>query len=603
MKKVLKWIAIIIAILIVLILVLPFVINVNDFRPRIESELTNALGRKVTVGNLSLSLWSGSLAADNIAIADDPSFANQPFVKAESLNVGVNLIPLIFSKTLEVRNITLTRPQVSLLRTPAGKWNFSTIGSKAPENAGTPSASTQEPSTKPSVPPKSGAKKPSTEQPKAGNEQKPSQSASAPSPENKSSSEQGLEQNLSVGELNIRNGEISMADTNAPSKAHVYRNVDITVKNFSFSSQFPFTLSAGLPGGGNAKLDGNGGPINPNDASLTPLQAKISVNGFDLAKSGFFDPSSGFAGVANFAGSVESDGNQARSAGDATAEHLKLSPKGTPAQSTVAMKYNTSYELQKQVGQLSGDVSIIKATAKLSGTYDLHGQSAVLNMKLNADNMPVDDLETLLPALGVVLPSGSKLQGGTLTANLTINGPVNQLVIAGPVKLANSKLAGFDMGSKLSAISALSGAKTGPDTSIQNFSADVHYSPSGIQTNNVDLVLPALGTLKGNGTVSPQNALDYKMTAALNGSVVSGLTKMAGVGGNGATIPLSITGTASDPKFLPDVKGLLGSQLGSQLKKNLGSQVPGGQGAQGVVNAIGGLFGKKQQQQQQPPPK
>jgi AsmA protein len=594
MKKVIKWIAIIIAILVVLILVLPFLINVNDFRPRIESELTNALGRKVTVGNLSLSLWSGSLAADNIAIADDPAFGNAPFVKADALKVGVNVIPLIFSKTLQIRNITLTRPQVSLLRTPAGKWNFSTLGSSASQAASESGAAPQEPG-------KPGASASTSN--KSAAEPQSAQQKSAPSPGNESSSEQSLEQNLSVGELNIRNGQISMADTNAPAKAHVYSNVDISVKNFSFTSQFPFTLSANLPGGGNAKLDGTGGPINRTDTSLTPLQAKISVNQLDLAKSGFIDPSSGFAGTANFAGTVESDGNTARSMGDATAEHLKLSPKGTPAQSTIAMKYATTYELQKQVGQLTqGNVSVGKASAKLSGSYDLHGQLAVVNMKLNADNMPVDDLQTLLPALGVVLPSGSKLQGGTLTADLTVNGPVDKLVIVGPVKLANTKLAGFDMGSKLAAISALSGAKTGPDTSIQNFSSEVHYSPSGIQTNNVNLVLPALGTMQGNGTISPQNALEYKMTANFNGSVVSGLTKMAGVGGNGATIPFNITGTASDPKFMPDVKGMLGSQLGSQLKKNLGSQVPGGQDAQGVVNAIGGLFGKKQQQQQQQQP-
>ena len=130
MKRLLKWIAIVIAVLIVVVLVLPFLIDVNMFRPRIESELTNALGRKVTVGNLKLSLWSGSLAADNIAIADDPAFSNQPFVRAEALNVGVNLMPLVFSKTLEVRDITLTRPQVSLMRTPQGKWNFSTLGSQ-----------------------------------------------------------------------------------------------------------------------------------------------------------------------------------------------------------------------------------------------------------------------------------------------------------------------------------------------------------------------------------------------------------------------------------------------------------------------------------------
>jgi len=588
MKKALKWIGIIVAVLIVIVLVLPFLINVNVFRPRIESELTNALGRKVTVGNLSLSLWSGSLAADNIAIAEDPAFGNTPFVKADALNVGVNVIPLITSKTLEVREITLTRPQVTLLQTPAGKWNFSTLGNQACAPGAAPAASHTETPAKP-APSNSTQNKPAPE--------KQTLPASAPSPEQKSSSEQGLEQNLSVGKLNIRSGQISVADTNAPGKPRVYRNVDVSVKDFSFSSQFPFELTADLPGGGNVKLDGTGGPINRADTSLTPLQAKISVNQLDLAKSGFIDPSSGFSGLVNFTGTVQSDGNQARSAGSAATDKLKLSPKGTPAQRTINLKYATNYELQKQTGQLTqGDVSVGKASAKLSGTFDLHGQSPTLNMKLNADSMPVDDLQTLLPALGVTLPSGSSLQGGTLSADLTINGPVDRMVITGPVKLANTKLAGFDMGSKMSAISALTGAKTGPDTSIQNFSSNVHYSPSGIQTEDVNLVLPALGTITGSGSVSPQNALDYKMTANLNGSVVSGASKMAGLSGSAGTIPFFIQGTASDPKFMPDVKGMVGSQVTDQLQKRLGSQVPGGQNSQGVVNAIGDLFGKKKKQ-------
>src|SRR5258708_25066337 len=183
-------------------------------------------------------------------------------------------------------------------------------------------------------------------------------------------------------------------------------------------------------------------------------------------------------------------------------------------------------------------------------------------MKLNADNMPVEDLQTLLPGLGIELPKGSSLQGGTLSSDLTINGPVNQLVIAGPMKLANTKLAGFDLGSKLSAISALSGAKTGSDTSIQNFSSDVHYSPSGVQTQNINLVIPAIGTITGAGTMSPQNALDYKMSAALNGAMVGGLSKMAGLSANSATISFFIQRTASDPQFMPDVNARLSGQLG-----------------------------------------
>ncbi|HKW16339.1 MAG TPA: AsmA family protein [Terriglobales bacterium] len=585
MKRALKIIGIVIAILIVIIIVLPFVIDVNTFRPRIEAELTNALGRKVTVGNLSLSLITGSLGADNIAIADDPAFSNSPFIQAQKLGVGVELLPLIFSKTLHITDITLTQPQVSLLRDRSGKWNFSTLGSAAPakKTGEAPPASAGQPAA---APESNAGKQPPA--PKANANAAPNPSEAA-----KPSSPPSIEQNLSVGKLNIKDGQISVANTGSHLKPRVYSNVDVTVKDFSYTSQFPFTLTANLPGGGNAKLDGTAGPINANDASMTPLQAKIDVKGFDVGASGFIDPSSGIAGVANFTGTVTSNGTQAQSSGDATIDRLKVSPKGTPAQRSVAMKYQTNYDMPKETGDLHADVTVGKAVAKLAGTFDMHGDTIALNMKLNADNMPVDDLETLLPAFGVTLPAGSSLQGGTLSADLTANGSVEKLVITGPVKLADTKLHGFDMGSKMSAISALAGLKTGPDTSIQNFSANLKDSPAGIETQNINLVVPAIGTVTGNGNVSPQNALDFKMQAAMSGTTVSGLSQLAGLSGKGATIPFFVQGTASDPKFVPDVKGMLSSGIGKNLGKGLGSQIPGGQNAQGAVNAITGLFKKK----------
>jgi AsmA protein len=587
MKRALKIVGIVIAVLIVIVLVLPFVVNVNTYRPRIESELTNALGRNVTVGNLSLSLWSGSLAADNIAIADDPSFSSSPFIKAQGLNVGIEILPLVLSKTLHITDLTLTQPQVNLLRDRSGKWNFSTIGTASP----TKKTGATAPSSAGQAPPSSGAgaTKTSPATPSASPEQNAKETSNP-------KSESSIEQNLSVAKLSIKDGQVSIADT-GKAKPHVYKNVNLTVKDFSYTSQFPLTLTADLPGGGNINLDGNAGPINPSDASLTPLQAKLDVKGFDVGASGFIDPSAGISGVASFNGTVNSNGTQAQSSGNATVDRLKVSPKGSPAQRSVALKYQTTYELQKQNGHLQADVVVGKAVAKLGGTYDLHGDSPALNMKLNADNMPVDDLETLLPSLGVTLPSGSSLQGGTLSADLTVNGPVEKLVIAGPVKLADTKLHGFDMGSKMSAISMLSGVKTGPDTTIQTFSSNVHVAPSGIQTSNVNLVVPAIGTVTGDGTMSPSNALDYKMKAALNPNAVSQASSLAGFKGTSASIPFFIQGTASDPKFVPDVKGMLSSGLGKNLGKNLGSQVPGGQNTQGVVNAIGGLFGKKKKPQ------
>ncbi len=108
------------AVLLVILIALPFLINVNSFRPKIESEASAALGRQVTVGNLSLSLFSGHVEADNIAIADDPAFSKSPFVTAQSLKIGVEMMPLIFSRKVNVTEIVLEQPQINLLRPPTG---------------------------------------------------------------------------------------------------------------------------------------------------------------------------------------------------------------------------------------------------------------------------------------------------------------------------------------------------------------------------------------------------------------------------------------------------------------------------------------------------
>ena len=116
------------AVLLVILLALPFLINVNSFRPKIESELTNVLGRPVTLGELSLSLLTGKVGVENVSIADDPAFSKSPFVTAKSLEVGVELMPLIFSKTLNVTGIVLDEPKITLLKAANGTWNFSTLG-------------------------------------------------------------------------------------------------------------------------------------------------------------------------------------------------------------------------------------------------------------------------------------------------------------------------------------------------------------------------------------------------------------------------------------------------------------------------------------------
>ena len=407
MKTVVKVVGIVVALLIVAAIAVPFLVNVNSFRPQIESNLSSALGRPVKVGNLSLSILSGSVEANQLSIADDPKFSSSPFIQAKSLKVGVELMPLIFSKQLNVTHLTIEHPEIMLLRNREGLWNFSSLGNQASGNQATPPAKAAE--TRSSAP------------------------SSAPA-------------NVHVAKLDLTDGAISLGSISGKRKPVVYDKVDISMRDFSFTSAFPVTASARLPGGGSLKVDGNAGPINSTDTTLTPVQAKLSLKKLDLAQSALVDQELGIAGSADFDGTLTSDGHLAKANGTLKATSLKLVPKGSPAGVPVQVVFAVEHNLKSESGKvMQGDVSIGKALAKLTGTYDMQGDTTSIRTKLHGEAMPVDDLEAMLPALGVVLPTGSKLKGGTLSVELDSVGPLDKLVSTGWIKMSNAALANFNL--------------------------------------------------------------------------------------------------------------------------------------------------------------
>ena len=534
--KILRAIAITIGVIVVILIALPFFINVNTFKPKVESAATNALGRKTDVGNLSLSIITGSVSADNISIADDPAFSKSPFVTAKSVKIGVELLPLIFSKDLRVTGITIEEPSIALLSNAKGAWNYSTIGASAAKTSEKPGGS-------------------------------------APS-------------EFSVAEFKVSDGKLSIGKLNSPAKPLIIDKLNLDVKNFSTTTQFPFTLSAALPSGGDLRVDGKAGPIT---AGQTPAEVNVKVNNLDLATIGA-DPSLGLAGTGAFNGMLQSDGKIAKVNGTMTADKLKMALKGTPAPHPVVVKFATNYDVKGQAGNLSeGDISYGQAVVHLNGRYGMEGESTILNLKLDGQAMPVDEIESLLPALGVTLPSGSGLKGGTLSTTLTLVGPADKLVITGPIKIENTALTGFDAGSKLSALSAFTGkTASSKDTAIQNASTDVRMAPEGTKADNINLTVPSIGVLTGSGTVSPTGALDFHMVAKLTGAT-GGVTQVAGLGGGagGGGIPFMIQGTTSNPTFLPDVKGMASSAV---------QQVLGGKGntpGASAASKLGGLLKKK----------
>src|ERR1700743_3551048 len=85
----------VVALVLLVAVCLPLFLNADSFRARIETTLTKSLGRQVSIGKLDLSIWSGGLVAENTTVADDPAFSTQPFIQAQSVKIGVQVLPLI----------------------------------------------------------------------------------------------------------------------------------------------------------------------------------------------------------------------------------------------------------------------------------------------------------------------------------------------------------------------------------------------------------------------------------------------------------------------------------------------------------------------------
>src|SRR5947207_6795960 len=100
MKRFWIIVGIVVGIIILAILIVPLFINVDSFRPDIEQKLSTSLGRTVHIGKIQASLFSGGARADSISVSGDPAFDNERFLQTSSLQIGLEWMPLLFSKQL-----------------------------------------------------------------------------------------------------------------------------------------------------------------------------------------------------------------------------------------------------------------------------------------------------------------------------------------------------------------------------------------------------------------------------------------------------------------------------------------------------------------------
>ncbi|MBI3606383.1 MAG: AsmA family protein [Nitrospirae bacterium] len=117
--------AIVVVVLVSVLAVVPFFVDLNRYRDRWLPVVESAIGRRVEVEKIELTLLTGLGARiEGLVIHDEPAVGREPLLRVESVRIRVRLFPL-FRGRLEVRQVALIRPQLRLVRNPAEVVNVS----------------------------------------------------------------------------------------------------------------------------------------------------------------------------------------------------------------------------------------------------------------------------------------------------------------------------------------------------------------------------------------------------------------------------------------------------------------------------------------------
>ena len=102
--------------------------------------------------------------------------------------------------------------------------------------------------------------------------------------------------------------------------------------------------------------------------------------------------------------------------------------------------------------------------------------------------------------------------------------------------------------------------------------------------------------MTGNGTISADHKLDFKMIAHLGRqSSSSGHASLANAAESGG-IPFKVQGTTSNPQIIPDVSGIVGG-LANGVKNGNTAIPSNSKDLQQAVDKLTGLLGRKKKPQ------
>jgi len=430
-EVIVRRIGIALGVLIVLIvaaaLIFAATFNVDKYHGTIQSELQKRLGRPVTLGAMHLGIFPPRFRVQDLAIADDPRFGGDaPFVKAQELDVSVKLLPLIH-KQIEINSLSLQRPSLNLIKNQAGVWNFASLGHPAETTNAQPSARTQ---------PKAGAKTPSNQ----------------PTPESQVPSEKPsaapAEQQFSVEQLTIQDGQISLLDLVKSKTPSLYDHIDVILKNFAPNQPFTVDAAVHMVGAGSqeATLQGKGGPLVLQDPVKTSFHGNLDLKQVgiaDLAKFVNSPALSGTDGILTGQTKINNDSGKLTAQGETNVQNAKVH--GMDLGYPISAQYDLTDDLAADM------ITIRKLALKLgptpidvTGTVNAKLTPAQLDLNVRATNVSIAEAAKLAAASGVALSQGTVVNGN-INANVQARGPADKLALNGTITANNIQASGKDI--------------------------------------------------------------------------------------------------------------------------------------------------------------
>jgi AsmA protein len=245
-----KWIIAAIVLLVLCAAAFVALLNANALINRNKDYLLDqaqrSLGRKVSVGDLEVTIFSGiGVRLHDFAMSDDPAFSSGDFIRAKDLQVNLKLFPLLMRR-FQVKRMILHGPVITVIRNAKKEYNFSTIGEKPRE---------------PKEKAKPGKKERAVPKGKGG----------APA--------------LFVSLVDISDGQLHYRDLKDGSNLDL-KKIDLKVKDFDFGR--PFTVEMGVAvfaAKQNFRLKSRVGPLSADtDFRDTPVSGELQVDALDVRK-------------------------------------------------------------------------------------------------------------------------------------------------------------------------------------------------------------------------------------------------------------------------------------------------------------------------------